>query len=229
MKINFKNLLTKKKIFRLTQIAGTRSMNQPRLRRVPWIYKEKRNNTYDNEISHGNKKFLEKRVEADFGPRVFHKGFETYESATLLKVPTLEPKEWKKGKTRVGTIARKLGHYPLYLKDGRRINTTVLQIIDNHVVKCMPAGEYYPAQITNPTYANKKKISRHGCLLVGSESVDPNTLTANYIGIFKGSGVPPTKLLCRFPVSKGAELPAGTPLNVTHYRVGDYVDVRGKT
>jgi large subunit ribosomal protein L3 len=131
--------------------------------------------------------------------------------------------------TRVGTIGRKLGHYPLWLKDGTRVNTTVLQIVDNHVIKCTKAGEYNATQKIRNTYQEDKRVGRKSCLLVGSESVDPNNLTANYIGLFKGSGVPPTKILTRFQVSKGAELPPGTPLNVTHYRVGDFVDVRSRT
>lgn len=203
-------------------------MNHPRLRHLPWRYKQERNSTRD-ELTGSNKNFLEKRVETDFGPRVVHKGYETFESASLLKVPSLEPKKWRFGKNRVGTIARKLGHYPLFLKDGTRVNTTVLQIVDNHVVKCMKAGEYNPTQKKDETYRTNKKIKNRSCLLVGSESVDPNILTANYIGLFKGSGVPPTKYLCRFQVSKGFELPPGTPLNVSHYRVGDFVDVRSKT
>jgi large subunit ribosomal protein L3 len=203
-------------------------MNQPRLRTPAWWYKKERNAKQD-ELSGGNRKFLEERVEADFGPRVMHKGYETFESNSLLKVPSLEPRKWRKGLTRVGTIGRKLGHYPLWLKDGTRVNTTVLQIVDNHVIKCTKAGEYNATQKIRNTYQEDKRVGRKSCLLVGSESVDPNNLTANYIGLFKGSGVPPTKILTRFQVSKGAELPPGTPLNVTHYRVGDFVDVRSRT
>lgn len=202
-------------------------MNHPRLRQQPWLYKKERSARHDN-LTGSNKNFLEKRVEADFGPRVLHKGFETFESASLLKVPSLQPVTWQYGMQRTGTIARKLGHYPLYLKDGTRINTTVLQLVDNHVVKCFKAGEYNPSQ-RDDTYKASKRIKNRSCLLVGSESMDPNALTANYIGLFKGSGVPPTKYLCRFEVSPGFELPPGTPLNVTHYRVGDYIDARAKT
>ena len=68
-----------------------------------------------------------------------------------------------------------------------------------------------------------------GCLLIGSESVDPNTLTGAYIGLFKGSGVIPKRNLSRFIISPEAAILPGTQLNATHFRVGDYVDVRGKT
>lgn len=227
------NFLTNKNkkfnFFRIMQTAGTRKMNKPRLRKPAWWFAQERVVKYD-QLTPSNTKFLEQRVKEDFGPKVMHKGFETYESQSLLKVPQIEPRTWKLGKTRVGTIARKLGHYPLYLKDGTKIKTTVLQIVDNHVVKTIPYGQYTPTQlIKKEQYRARQRVKRKGCLLVGSESVDPNTVTANYIGLFKGSGVLPTKHLCRFEVGKGAELPPGTPLNVTHYRVGDYVDVRGLT
>ncbi len=132
--------------------------------------------------------------------------------------------KWRTGLTRVGTIARKLGHYPLWLKDGTKIDTTVLQIVDNHVVKSIPKGEFEPTM-----KKSLKNYKNNACVLVGSESVDPTKLAAEYIGLFKGSGVVPTRHLCRFIVSPNAILPSGTPLNVCHYRVGDHVDVRSKT
>jgi large subunit ribosomal protein L3 len=125
---------------------------------------------------------------------------------------------------RTGVIARKLGHFPLWLKTGKRIDTTVLQVADNHVIK------YYPPAQFDPTYRKPlKKYDRFGCLLIGSEAIDPNRLTATYMGLFKGSGVMPKKNLSRFIISPQAALLPGTPLNVTHFRVGDHVDVRGKT
>lgn len=187
------------------------------------MLKPKRATGIDN-LSAENKKFIEDKVAHDFGPKVVHRGVETYESSSLLKVPQIEPIVWKRGMVRCGTIAKKLGHYPLWLKDGKRIATTVLQIVDNHVVKFIPAGQFNPTQKKpNMNY------SRRACILVGAESDDPSKFTGNYIGIFKGSGVMPCNKLARFIVSPEAELPLGTPLNVTHYRVGDYVDVRGKT
>lgn len=125
---------------------------------------------------------------------------------------------------RSGLIARKLGHYPLWLKNGKRIDTTILQVADNHVVK------YIPPEMYNPTQRKPlKNYEGFGCLLVGSESIDPSLLTANYAGLFKGSGVMPKRNLSRFLISPEAALLPGTQLNATHFRVGDFVDVRGKT
>lgn len=65
--------------------------------------------------------------------------------------------------------------------------------------------------------------------MIGSETIDPNTLTGNYIGLFKDSGVAPKRNLSRFIISPEAAILPGTQLNATHFKVGDFVDVRGKT
>jgi len=39
----------------------------------------------------------------------------------------------------------------------------------------------------------------------------------------------PTKTLGRFLISPAAAIQPGTPLYASHFKVGDYVDVRGKT
>lgn len=160
-----------------------------------------------------------------FGTPVINKGLLTYQKASsLLKTEVIEPVEWRTNFRRTGLIARKIGHYPLWLKNGERIDTTILQVVDNHVVKYTPPEEFNPSQIPRV-----KNLQRFGCLLVGSESVDPTVLTADYMGLFKGSGVMPKRNLSRFIISPEAAMLPGTPLNVTHFRVGDYVDVRGKT
>ena len=153
------------------------------------------------------------------------KGLLTYENtSSLLKTQTLAPVEWRKGLVRTGLIARKIGHYPLWLKNGKRIDTTALQIADNHVVKYIPPDSFSPT-----TRKHLKTYRGLGCLLVGSESIDPNLLTAGYMGLFKGSGVMPKKNLSRFIISPQAAILPGTQLNATHFKVGEYVDVRGKT
>lgn len=35
---------------------------------------------------------------------------------------------WAKFMTRTGVIARKIGNYPMWLKDGTKIHTTLLQV-----------------------------------------------------------------------------------------------------
>lgn len=66
-------------------------------------------------------------------------------------------------------------------------------------------------------------------MLLGAEVTDPTTLTKEYCGLFKDSGVLPKKHLARFFVSPDAVLPLGTLVNVMHFQVGNVVDIRGKT
>lgn len=132
--------------------------------------------------------------------------------------------EWTPKLQRTGLIARKIGVYPLWLKNGKKISTTLLQILDNHVIK------YYPPETYNPPRKRVEKIyNRKGCLLLGAEATDPSEFTKEYCGIFKDSGVIPKRTLAKFFVSPDAALPAGTLLSAMHFRVGNYVDVRGKT
>lgn len=132
--------------------------------------------------------------------------------------------EWQKNFRRTGVIARKIGIYPMWLKNGKKISTTLLQVVDNHVIKYTPPQEYTPMQPTRI-----KNLSKFGCLLVGAVSIDPSLLTKNYASIFANSGVMPKSVLRRFFISPEAALLPGTPLTVNHFRVGDTVDVRGCT
>lgn len=121
-------------------------------------------------------------------------------------------------------IARKIGIYPLWLKNGKKISTTLLQILDNHVIK------YYSPEEFNPPRKRVEKVyNKKGVLLLGAEGADPSIFTKEYCGIFKNSGVIPKKFLARFFVSPDAALPPGTLLSALHFRVGNYVDVRGLT
>lgn len=106
------------------------------------------------------------------------------------------------------------------------IYLTFPQVVDNHVIKYIPPEEFTPMITSKPSWKEKRKL---GCLLVGSETVDPSTVTKEYCGLFNSVGMLPKKHLCRFMVSPHAKLPTGTPLLATHFRVGDYLDVRSKT
>lgn len=78
-------------------------------------------------------------------------------------------------------------------------------------------------------HRNWREKRRLGCLLVGAETVDPSIVTKEYCGLFNSSGMLPKRHLCRFMVSPHAVMPSGTPILATHFRVGDYLDVRAKT
>lgn len=101
-------------------------------------------------------------------------------------------------------------------------------MVDNHVVKYVPPEEFNPMVKRSEIVTSniKRKL---GCLLVGSETVDPSTVTKDYCGIFNSVGLLPKKHLCRFMVSPESYLPPGTPLYATHFRAGDHIDIRAKT
>lgn len=181
----------------------------------------------DNLVTPENKSFVQEVIHDKYGPPALINGVFSYDQSKheqLVKTMQIELLPWTKDARRTGVIARKIGQYPLWLKNGERIRTTLLQIVDNHVIKYIPPEEYKPAQ--KPKVAN---LSKYGCLLVGAESCDPSILTKEYCGLFKDSGLLPKKHLARFLISPTAAIPVGTPLTVSHFRVGDYVDVRGKT
>lgn len=179
----------------------------------------------DKNITASNQNFIQKAVHEKYGKPIIKRGVPTNEKvSSLLKTDELPAVEWRSGLQRTGIMGKKIGVYPMWLKSGKRIMTTMLQVLDNHVVK------YVSPEHNNPS----KKVhlhdySKHGMLYIGSGTVDPNTLTANYAGLFERAGVMPKLNLNRFAVSpEGAMLP-GTELSVLHFRVGDHVDVRGKT
>lgn len=101
----------------------------------------------------------------------------------------------------------------------------ILQVVDNHVIKYFPPEEFNP-MIKKGPWREKNTL---GCMLVGSETVDPSTVTREYCGLFDKVGMLPKRHLCRFMVSPNAVLPSGTPLLATHFRPGDYIDIRAKT
>jgi len=166
-----------------------------------------------------NKQFVNELGSDNFGVPAVKK-----ENLINTKEASANEAVWNPGLRRCGVIARKIGQYPLWLKNGERIRTTLLQIADNHVIKYVPPEEYVPAQTPNV-----KNLHKRGCILVGSESTNPALLTKEYSGLFRDSGVVPKKNLARFIVSPEAQLEPGTPLNVNHFGIGDFVDVRGKT
>lgn len=81
---------------------------------------------HDDLITAENKNFIQEVVADKFGPPSLIKGVQTFKS----NVPNAElpTSEWREGLRRCGTIARKIGVIPLWLKDGSKITTTMLQV-----------------------------------------------------------------------------------------------------
>lgn len=242
----------------LTQVRECRSKNlpKPRKRNPVWFVRQKRTvhkhdfniafclsiriseiyfnllfhlQIHDDLITEENRKFVTEVLNDRFGVPSLIKGVQTYPKRadeSLVAVDKLDVEHgWHSYYSRrCGLIARKIGVVPMWRKDGRKVSTTMLQINDNHVIKYMEPSEFSPAQ--KPRVKNLKKF---GCVLIGAGSADPSLFTKEYCGLFKDSGVMPKRHLGRFLVTPSAKLLPGTPLNVTHFRVGDFVDVRGKT
>ncbi|KAJ4443793.1 hypothetical protein ANN_05573 [Periplaneta americana] len=180
---------------------------------------------YDEQLTPENKLFIKDVVHDKYGLPTVIEGINTYQHSPL-KVEPMERGTWFPGCRRSGVIARKLGIYPMWLKDGTKALTTLLQVVDNHVIRYIPPEEFNPPRSSVKCPANKQNF---GCLLVGAESADPQEFTKEYCGLFKDSGVMPKKKLCRFLINPEAAIQPGTPLYVSHFKVGDYVDVRGVT
>nr|XP_022901018.1 39S ribosomal protein L3, mitochondrial [Onthophagus taurus] len=197
-----------------TQFRERHTINpKPRLRNPTWL--TKKNRVVHNEfITSDNQEFLKEVVQDQF----------KIEAETSLKKEHITNIEWTPNLKRTGVIARKIGIYPIWLKNGEKVLTTLLQVLDNHVIKYYTPEEYNP-----PRKRIEKIYNKKGVILLGAGSTDPSTFTKEYCGIFRDTGVLPKKHLARFFVSPEGILPPGTPIGVLHYQVGNYVDVRGKT
>ncbi|GAB0087226.1 mitochondrial 39S ribosomal protein L3 [Sergentomyia squamirostris] len=204
---------------------GHRYENHPRKRNPFWFVRQHRVQ-HEDLTTRDNQEFIREVVNDQYGPPSLIKGVTTYPNAVSGGLPAEQVNtEWNSKMRRTGVIAKKIGDYPLWLKNGKRIRTTLLQIADNHVIKYIPPEKFEPMQKPKCT----KNLHKFGCLMVGAESMDPTMLTKEYCGLFKDSGVMPKAKLARFIISPEAQLLPGTPLNVSHFKVGDYVDVYGKT
>lgn len=147
------------------------------------------------------------------------------DSSQLLKIEESQQQfDFTARQRRCGVLARKIGVVPLWHTNGKKVMTTMLHIEDNHVIKYTPPEDVKPNR-----QPNIKNLKKFGCLVIGATSADPFNFTKEYCGLFKDSGVMPKRHLGRFYVTPEARLLPGTPLNVTHFRLGDFVDVSGTT
>lgn len=80
---------------------------------------------YDERLTGDNKQFLDEVVQDKYGSS--STGFGT--KLSPLKIDPIEPTvEWKQGMKRTGLIAKKIGVYPLWLKNGKRVTSTLFQV-----------------------------------------------------------------------------------------------------
>lgn len=75
-------------------------------------------------LSQENKEFLEE-VKQD------KLNLQSALESPLIKNETQETLRWNPQTRRTGLIARKIGNYPLWSKDGKKFQTTLLQVFFN--------------------------------------------------------------------------------------------------
>lgn len=199
-------------------VTRSNSYYKPRYRPPHWYMPKDRVMT-DDMVTQENKQFIEEVMKEKLK-------MQTEMKSPLVEGDVQQTVQWSPFIKRTGLIARKIGNYPVWDKSGKKLQTTLLQVVDNHVIKYIPPEEYKPMR--NSTQSGIR-TQRHGCLLIGSQTIDPSTVTKDYCGIFDSVGMLPKQHLCRFLISPEAALPTGTPLFATHFRVGDYIDIRAKT
>lgn len=75
-----------------------------------------------------NKSFIRDVVHDKYGgPPAIIGGVSTYQQSPL-KIQPMDRGSWFRGCRRSGLIARNIGIYPMWLKDGTRVLTTLLQV-----------------------------------------------------------------------------------------------------
>ncbi|XP_035213051.1 39S ribosomal protein L3, mitochondrial-like isoform X2 [Stegodyphus dumicola] len=190
----------------------------------------KQRGIYDNYWVPKKRKYTDDKITSenrDFLQEVISERFLKPGESPLKNQVENERAKWTPNSVRTGLIARKIGIYPMWTKDGKRILTTLLQVVDNHVIRYNPPEIFSQSKYSNVYLKDKSKVL--GSLVVGAESADPQLFTAAYNGLFAESGVMPKKRLTYFRITPDAKIEPGTPLFANHFRVGDYVNIRGIT
>lgn len=83
---------------------------------------------YNEGLTSENKLFINEIVKEKYGPPAIISGIPTFQLKTPLKKESLQRGEWTPKTRRTGIIARKIGIYPMWTKEGRPMLTTLLQV-----------------------------------------------------------------------------------------------------
>jgi len=208
----------------LPQVIQTREMSKVKTRhthpRHTWPVK--RRERHDEELTEDNRDFVKHSIYDRYGPTKTTEESDGMPYVSPLRDIVHNRGEWHARSVRTGLIGRKIGVYPVWEKSGKKILTTLIQIVDNHVIK------YIPPEVVQMNYGRRFN-STMGLLLVGAESGDPQRYTKEYCGLFAESGLPPKAKICRFMITPESVLQPGTPLYASHYKPGQYVDVFSHT
>jgi len=143
--------------------------------------------------------------------------------------------EWQEGELniRTGVIGRKIGVTPLWLKSGRKVMCTMVQVEDNHVIRYDPPEKANESIVMQkkavPIVWDRNKSTEFGRLLVGALSGNPEKYSRAYCGLFTETGLVPKKKLTKFRVTGNAVVQPGTQLRASHFQPGQYVDILGRS
>lgn len=143
---------------------------------------------------------------------------------SLLPVENERP-VWTPNSHRIGLIGKKIGILPYWTKKGKRGLMTLIHVPDNHVIKSQTVEELAKTVI----HQNRWWSFGMAKMVVGAQSSDPQKFTRNYTKMFQEANVLPKAKITTMLCTEDALMKPGTPLTVRHFRVGDYVDVHGKT
>ncbi|XP_060080259.1 large ribosomal subunit protein uL3m-like [Ylistrum balloti] len=206
--ILFKDALTTSRILTChLQVRERRRTCAP-----PGWHVKKKTNVSTEQLTWENQQFLKELAENKFK-----------EVPSPLKEDLWPRGEWDKLTRRTGVLGVKLGVIPQWGKNGKKIDVTLYQIIDNHVIRYIPPEKFSTSIGCTPYWR------KFGSVVVGALSSYPQQFRKEYNNLFLEAGVPPKRKLTRFLVTPNAAIQPGTPLSVMHFRVGDFVDVQAKT
>ncbi|XP_028392353.1 39S ribosomal protein L3, mitochondrial-like isoform X1 [Dendronephthya gigantea] len=135
------------------------------------------------------------------------------------KPPVVEPEKatWSAGCKRVGAIGVKLGMIPLWLKNGRRVPVTLVQLKDCQVLAMRISREL----------GGNDDIT---ALEVGAVNEnDLEKVNKADFGRFVKYGVLPKRKVASFPVSPSALLLPGTEILGGHFYPGQFITVQAKS
>lgn len=86
---------------------------------------------HNDFITSENQGFVKEVIHDKFGVPSIIKGVQTYKNVVTQQPDTITniaTQEWSPQIRRSGAIAKKIGQYPLWKKDGTKIRTTLLQV-----------------------------------------------------------------------------------------------------
>jgi large subunit ribosomal protein L3 len=86
---------------------------------------------YEEHLTPENNAFIKEVVHDKYGLPAVIGGVSTYQQSPL-KLQPMERGSWFPGCRRTGVIARKIGIYPMWLKDGTKVLTTLLHVSLTH-------------------------------------------------------------------------------------------------